>query len=164
MSKVGKRILTGLEVVKLDPALLDFQAESNKIEGILLVKQTEVEALEDFIKLDKITIQDLKNYVEIIQPNALLRNTVDIPGVRVGKHIAPSSGPELMIDLQILLDQVNNETVSEYKAHCTYETLHPFTDGNGRSGRALWLWMHNGKAPLGFLHQFYYESLSAYKS
>jgi hypothetical protein len=37
----------------------------------------------------------------------------------------------------------------------------PTTDGNGRSGRALWLWCMRGRAPLGFLHQFYYQTLGA---
>ena len=36
---------------------------------------------------------------------------------------------------------------------------HPFTDGNGRSGRALWLWQMNNHAPFGFLHTFYYQTL-----
>ena len=46
------------------------------------------------------------------------------------------------------------------ETHVRYELLHPFLDGNGRSGRALWLWLM-GQAPLGFLHTFYYQTLSA---
>jgi hypothetical protein len=47
------------------------------------------------------------------------------------------------------------------EAHVRYETLHPFTDGNGRTGRALWYWMMVGssRADLGFLHAFYYQTL-----
>ena len=63
---------------------------------------------------------------------------------------------------EILADAVD-ECSSAYVLHCRYESLHPFTDGNGRSGRALWLWMMGGieEAPLGFLHTWYYQSLEA---
>lgn len=41
--------------------------------------------------------------------------------------------------------------------------LHPFMDGNGRTGRAVWAWamQRDGQDPfaLSFLHRFYYQTL-----
>ena len=137
-----------------------FQTESNAIEGIRSASPNEAAALEIFVVHEQLSVDDLCAYVGIIQPDARLRATSDIPGVRVGKHIAPPSGPALLADLDGLLHKVNAGAISPYAAHLAYETLHPFTDGNGRSGRALWLWMRKGDAPLGFLHQWYYDSLA----
>ena len=53
------------------------------------------------------------------------------------------------------------EDASPFAVHVAYENLHPFMNGNGRSGRALWLWHMGGieKVPLGFLRTWYYQSL-----
>ena len=139
--------------------LYDFVAESNRIEGINRAPTSaELIATEAFICLPKITLVTLKNLVAVLQPRARLRDKLGLD-VRVGNHYPPRGGPEIRAALEELLIEINEGNHSPYAAHLAYETLHPFTDGNGRSGRAIWLWQMKGRAPLGFLHQFYYQTL-----
>lgn len=143
----------------IDQPLKGFIWESNRIEGILRnPTQEEIVAHEVFLANKEITVVDLESFVSIIQPGAVLRRTVGLD-VRVGNHIAPSGGPEIEERLVKLLQKVNNHLLDSYRVHLIYEILHPFIDGNGRSGRVLWLWQMGGKAPIGFLHMFYYQAL-----
>lgn len=142
--------------------LEQFIRESFRIEGIhRQPSSAEMEAHERFLALPVISVADLQQFVSIIQPGAQLR---DRPGldVRVGDYVAPRGGPEVRTDLEDLLI-ILPMSMNPYKEHRRYERLHPFTDGNGRSGRALWLWQHHKRGTymgLGFLHQWYYESLA----
>ena len=139
----------------------DFVTESNRIEGIIREPtEAEVDATAAFIVKSQITIPDLVALVAIYQPNARLRDKVGL-NVRVGSHIAPPGGAGIVPALQAILDVMGG---NPWQTHVAYEILHPFTDGNGRSGRALWAWQMLGQQdglPLGFLHQFYYQTLSA---
>lgn len=151
-------------------SLEDFVAESNRIEGIVRRPTIpEIEAHERFLPLavscPALTIQDMVNFVFVIAPHARLRDSFGLD-VKVGDHVAPLGAPGIKQDLNNLLHWANKKryrTKDAYDLHLAYENLHPFTDGNGRSGRALWLWMVGGieAAPLGFLHQFYYDTLDA---
>ena len=142
---------------------LEFLIESNKIEGITR-KPTidELMSCSHFVNLSVVDIQDLISFVGVSEPGARLR---DQPGmdVRVGQYYPPAGGQHIIYALQELLEQINIGEITPYAAHVAYETLHPFTDGNGRSGRILWAW-HMARIgqgiSLGFLHTFYYQSLS----
>ncbi len=142
--------------------LYAFVAESNRIEGILRPPTDgELVAHEQFLELPEIRVADLGHFVKEIAAVPLRRH----PGhnVIVGNHLPPPGGPEIETELQELLADIHADELTPWEAHVAYEKLHPFLDGNGRSGRVLWAWtlLRAGREPfaLGFLHTAYYEAL-----
>lgn len=138
--------------------------ESNHIEGIHRDPTfTEVEATEQFLLLRAPCVEALQRLALVYQPNAHLR---DQPGmnVQVGGYLPPRGGREIARQLRVLLNKITDATPFEF--HTAYEALHPFMDGNGRTGRALWAWQMlrlegSRGLNLGFLHKFYYQTLGA---
>lgn len=140
----------------------DLVKESNHIEGILRPpSDEEIAEFDRFQDVEVVTVSEFIRFVKVYQPNAQLRIRGGLD-VIVGGDMPPRGGPGIGFALEELLHKCNNEMLSPWAAHVEYERIHPFTDGNGRSGRALWYWMHVGNPrarQYGFLHWFYYETL-----
>ena len=137
--------------------------ESNGIEGITRAPTgAELDATDTFLRKSRIGVEDVLSLARTYQPGVRLR---DVRGmnVQVGNHLPPPGGPAIHGRLQDILEDACCATDS-WTTHIAYENLHPFTDGNGRSGRALWAWQvlrekgGYGLA-LGFLHSYYYQTL-----
>jgi hypothetical protein len=134
-----------------------FVRESNAIEKIFRDStHEEIDEFIRFVSLDIVKIKDLEQFVSIYQPGAHLR-TGPFDNVYIGGKLAPVGGPEIDIELEYLLVTHDNA----HHLHTVYERLHPFTDCNGRSGRALWAW-RNGSIKDGFLLSYYYQTLGVH--
>ena len=150
--------------------LLDFIRESNRIEGIHHAPTTdEIAAYVHLDTCDKLRVADVELFVHLTTQGgggptqgAVLRRQ---PGmnVMIGGYSPPPGGPAIEMQLGMLLGDMNMHRFTHssllHEDHIRYEQLHPFSDGNGRSGRAIWWWMNGCEAPIGFLHQFYYDTL-----
>ena len=147
------------------PGFVDFIRESNRIEGILRdPTEDEIAAHERLMKLSQLHTTTVGNFQAVIAPGKPLRERPDM-NVRVGNHIAPEGGPNIIHRLQRILSNANDASRSPWSVHVAFETLHPYMDGNGRTGRAIWAWQMQGfgRDPfaLPFLHRFYYQTLDA---
>jgi len=143
----------------------DFQKESNLIEGITRVTKEQVQALMDFVELDEINDEDILTLALRLQPKRMKKPKLRYKSgmdVRVGSYYPPPGGPEIKMNLHTLLKSAYK--TPSFETHLKYESLHPLTDVNGRTGRALWLWQiirELNRLPTATFHKFwYYQSLN----
>lgn len=144
--------------------LTDFVRESNLIEGIDREPTSdEVSAAERFMQLFQLHPKTLNDLQAVFAPNMPLRDRAGMD-VRVGNYVAPLGGPNIYRRLNILLSNANGGR-DPWRVHVAFEALHPYLDGNGRTGRMIWAWQMRGigRDPfaLPFLHRFYYQTLEA---
>lgn len=135
--------------------------ESNLIEGIKRdPTEDEITEFDRFMNLENVGVGDLEQFVRTYEPTAKLRRQHGL-NVRVGGYVPPPGGPHIEERLTNLLLDIG-AGLPPWEAHVRYENLHPFSDGNGRSGRMLWAWqMGPYQLGLGFLHKFYYQTLDS---
>jgi Fic family protein len=117
---------------------------------------------EDFIKdIHEITAQDLDTGVR-----GVYRNT---PVFIRGSDVVPSSAVGMREHMADLVYAYNNSTLhSIWKAsafHMLFENIHPFADGNGRTGRNLlnFMLMKAGYPPISLRNNTQHHYLDALK-
>jgi Fic/DOC family len=139
-------------------------AENLRIEGIdRAPTDEEIAEHRRFMHLETLSISELEAFLKVYRPGARLRM---YPGqdVCVGPHVPPKGGEHILAQLQALLTDINAKKIDAWSAHVQFETLHPFSDGNGRVGRIIWYAMsaNSTRVDLGFLHGFYLQTLNKY--
>ncbi len=143
--------------------LLSFITESNKIEGEKTFPDLELpiyewwlanELNEDNLKELHKRLCDARNQLKEGERGVWRK----VP-VYVGRKEMTNPGQIRRLMIQFFGDLA---ALSPFEAHKLYERIHPFVDLNGRTGRAIWLHQMIKKqdVPLGFLHIWYYQSLS----
>lgn len=142
-------------------SLVAFITESNLIEGIDRAPTPfELQAAEHFLSVAFVTIANLGALQEVFAPGNPLR---DVRGrdVQVGRYVAPPGG----IEVRYALSAIVQCSDTPWRTHVAFEMLHPYMDGNGRTGRMLWAWHMRDRRrdpfSLPFLHRFYYQTLEA---
>lgn len=144
--------------------LIKFVRDSNIIEGIERdPTKAEIKEMERFVERTSISFDDVIKFVSVYEPTAKIRSKKGMD-VSVGNYTPPPGDAGMGYGLLSILDDIEPTKASAFDIHNRYESLHPFTDCNGRSGRAIWLWQMTkfyGHIPkLSFLLSYYYQSLS----
>jgi hypothetical protein len=96
--------------------------------------EAEVSAHRGLLAINALRVENLELFVHHIAPGASLRTISD-----TGRPVEVPN-VDLRADLSTIVAAARLKSASPDRLHRVYRMLHPFTDANGRCGRALWMW------------------------
>lgn len=144
--------------------LTEFTIRSNHIEWEYMRDASDTirytKALQDFLS-KPLTEESVLSYHKAIAWDVERAGKYRTIQVYVWEHIPPA--PEVVpIHMWQFFEFIGNRT--SRNAHNEFESIHPFNDFNGRTGRAIRL--HKAlqewyKFEISFLHKYYYQTLDA---
>ena len=110
---------------------------SNRIAGITREPTAaEVGAHRGLLAANSLCVENLELFMRHVAPGAGLRDRVAVGADEEGS-VCPTT---LRDDLTRIVLAARNKSASPAHVHRIYRKLRPFTDGNGRCARALWMW------------------------
>ena len=121
----------------------------------------DLRALARLLALPELTVDVVKEYVAALADCPL--GSLGISGEAFGIL-------RLHTGLEEILGRMNRDEASPWSLYVDFEVLHPFLDGNGRAGRALWAWQMLRFRPdlvgtaLAFVHPAAYAALEAHQA
>jgi hypothetical protein len=113
-----------------------FVRVNNRLAGIAREPTAaEISAHRGLLAVNELRVENLELFVHHVAPGAGLRDEADVPSEE-----DTASLEALRADLATIVAAARTHATSPKRLHRLYRMLRPFTDANGRCGRALWMW------------------------
>ena len=117
----------------------DFVRISNRMAGITREPTvSEISAHRGLLAANALRVENLEMFVHHVAQGAQVRSETGARAVSADEEI--TSAEELKADLATIVLAAQKQAASPQRLHRIYTMLSPFTDGNGRAGRALRRW------------------------
>jgi len=111
-----------------------FVRASNRLAGITREPTVaEISAHRGLLAANSLRVENLEQFVRHVAGGACLREAPEIAD-------RGAEAAHLREDLATIVDAARAQATSPARLHRIYSMLRPFTDGNGRCGRALLMW------------------------
>jgi hypothetical protein len=116
-----------------------FVRASNRLAGINREPTAaEISAHRGLFAVESLRVENLELFIHHIAPGAKLRDNAECSPEMWNTDEAEVEA--VRNDLATILAAARANSAAADRLHRIYRLLHPFTDANGRSARALWMW------------------------
>lgn len=115
----------------------EFVRVSNRMAGILRdPTAAEVAAHRGLLAVNTLRVENFEVFLQHIAPGAGFRDSLDDGD----PEPEGDSTSDARSDLATIVQAARTRSATPERLHRLYRQLRPFTDGNGRAGRVLWMW------------------------